>query len=255
MHTKLRLWDALILVAGLTLVVSFFLPTFTNQCSTTPAYLIRWELYDWWCGPNMPISEIFFTFCSLAACHLFGGLIALVGAARLAGRPRLARALAVPLTILLALVGAGLLWTGPVYHDEAFRCGEWWSLPGTMVGGLAILSYLTWASRFGLQAARFHEFAAALAAVGYFSLLSCSLPVSYGPYVSLAASTLLLVGTVGTARAMPRDSWWTAVWQLMTCQLKDKDVTSERPSGGVCPECGEKSEDRPLPRPLKSPIA
>jgi len=219
-RTEFALWHALTIVAGVTLAASFVLPAFDIGCGR-PAHLLRVGLYDWWLLPNMPAAPLFFLFSCFAACHLLGALMAVGSAAQLAGCMRLIRVLSTVPPMLLVLVGAGLLWTAPATHGEDFLAGEPWPLPSTLVAGLATLAYVIWASRLGSRAARCCEFGACVAAVTYLSFLSLSGVVAYGTYIALTAGVLLLVGTVGTARLVAHQSWWSTLGQLLTCRLKD----------------------------------
>lgn len=213
------IWHVLVLAAGLTLAVLLFLPVF-DAPHGEPLNMMRADLYIWWNDPGMPGDHLFFAFCGFVACHVFGGLMAVSSTFRLIGRQRPSRALSTVLAILLALVGAGLLWTAPISHGLALHFGDRWSLTSTAIAGLAVLAYVIWASRLGPRALPCYEFAAGVAAVSYLAYMCIYSVAVYGTYVALAAGALLLVGIVGAAGHVSRSSWWRTASQLVTCRLQ-----------------------------------
>lgn len=54
----------------------------------------------------------------------------------------------------------------------------------------------------------------------------------YGLYVSFIAACLLVIGTLGEATALTRQSWLRTLGQLLTCRLAAMPVRA-----GRCPNC------------------
>lgn len=174
----------------------------------------------------------------LLVAYLVGTLLAIAAAARLARCDRLRRRLGNGVVGILLLTASGLLcfYLYDVLNGVSIwpTSSDWLAFLALVVGPLVTLVYLWFARR---PTERLHACAAFLAAFWMFCWFGGwiwidSGSVRYGLYLSFAASCILLIGAVGEARAVTRQSWRRTLGQLLIGRL-----ARSRPEPGICPQC------------------
>jgi len=244
---KARKWRLLTVSAGLVLAAAFFLPAI-QACNSplVPAEMAYELIADGWerYAHRWPdyVSDLFGGIGMYVTAYAFGALMALAAAARLTVHRRWHKACSIGLlglllvdcAVLLTLVTILLATEGIPSLSEILD--NWQAFLVFVVAPALVLAYVILTVRLRPRAFLCHMFVGSLAALlwfGYWFLEGVtSGNALYGLYLSLAAAWVLLVSTIGEARAVTRHSWRRTIWQLMTCRLRDATGWQ-----GHCPGC------------------
>lgn len=232
------------MTSGLLLAATFFLPAiFIQGCSVhySPAVLavnLAGAVHAGDGSLESIAQQLMFTALCIPA-YLLGFLIALHAGFRMTSFGGLSRlctkAIAILILgdclLLLAVLLIGTISMGdlPTFQDIYVSLLFY---VGYLFVPLLVLAYMI--ATMPLRPLRFisHIFIATLAASVWFAywLFQSSVNIRYGVYVSFVASCLLLLSSIGEARALTGHGWRRTVWLLLTCRLR-------KHPDGHCPQC------------------
>jgi hypothetical protein len=170
--------------------------------------------------PDGPTRILCYSLGSCVAWYALGLLVAVASVATLARWDWLDRLTSVLIALLLVMIGSGIAWTAPVVYANEPSGALPWAMLSTVALGFAAQAYVLAAGQLGRQASLCCRFAGSMAAAIMFLFGTIFTPASYGMHASLAASVVLLLGTVGQAAAISDRGWCRTGWQLMTCSLR-----------------------------------
>jgi hypothetical protein len=243
-----RKWRTLILLAGLALASSFFMPAVegcnapivpaeeAKQLAQTGPLLWPPTLDGW--------AEFGAVFAVYVAAYGFGLLAAFFAFARLlrsrAWQTVLSTALLVWIVLtafllLLSLLGE-LLTSGWPRWDDILSARGILLVSAAVVVPLLVLGYVLAALRLRNRRYLCWMIAGGCWATAWFAYWMIyavsSIDVHYGLYVSLTAACLLTLATLGEAAALTRQSWVRTLGQLLICRLAAFPEWR-----GHCPRC------------------
>lgn len=241
-------WQTLASLAGLLLASTCFMPA-VQSCN---APLIPFQ--DFYEGAadvaNKPITVdtviyLVFGFCMFILAYSFGGLEALAAILRMTKLKTWSQCVGRGTNVFLW--GIVVLYISIVVYDCVGYWSSSWESYALGIGISALILVHLWRSR-KLASRRWlaQSFLGSLTCFLWFSYwLFASLIGGgglYGLTLSWIASTLLLLATVGEARAVARTSWFMTVLLLIISRLP------EGYHSGHCPQCDYNLYGLPEPR-------
>jgi len=239
---RARPWRRLTVLGGALLATSFFLPAVAScNSNIVPARDLAQAICSAASQPQTSsLADLVLWSPMLLTAYLLGLLLALAALARLTARTAWNRRLARFALICLLLTAADAAFLFILRANDSSNSWSWpwvswpewqWVVP-CLVGPLVTLVYLAAAWR---PAHRLQHCAAFLMSAwmccwfGFWVTLPEGL---YGLCISLAGAGLLLLATIGEARAVTRQSWLRTIGQLLIGRL-----AAPASLIGHCPEC------------------
>ena len=241
-------WQTLASLAGLLLASTCFMPAVQSCNSPLIPFKDFCEGATSFSGNPMTLDaglNLVFGFCMFILAYSFGGLEALAAILRRldlkSWSRRVGRGTNVYLWGIVTLYAAGAT------HDCVREWSSGWPFYALGIGIATLILVHLWRSR-KLESRRWlaQSFLGSLACFLWFSYwLFASLIGGgglYGLTLSWIASTLLLLASVGEARAVARTSWFMTVLLLIISRLP------EGYHSGHCPQCDYNLYGLPEPR-------
>jgi len=265
-ENRVRKWRIITLLAGTLLASCFFMPGIQG-CGTpvVPVRRVYESLQDIEVLEEIvryqPLTAYGPAFGAYVAAYLFGAVMAVSAAARLAGSAGWQRVGRIGLTAvaiavcLLLLVFAVDVWLRYDLSASLF----FFSLRGQIslvifvYCPIVLLAWLMGTVRLRDRAFLSRAFMCSVLSLVWFAYwfgrgLSEGRAIYYGLYLSSTASFLLVVGTLCEAAILTGQPWPRALWQLLTCRLSEFSASRGHCRGcgyylyGLtqmrCPECG-----------------
>ena len=191
-------WQWLVLISGLLLAASFFLPV--NMPSHPSIATLLWiEAHNWRSaegGELRPAFVVFGLFC-LLVFYAAGGFIALGAAGRLCSCMPLVRVARAALRGMLIATGLAMLYA-------VLSTGDMWESHGgapppvsSIALGILLLLVSRPLRRWGRRAELFQDLLVTGGCFGWFLFVVCGTMTTASFWISLAASAVLWLSTIG----------------------------------------------------------